>query len=173
MQTSAQTQGCHKQPPKNAHENIEGIQDWYVFEKQKWLGSLWPDFCRHMNTKLKYSVQWGSVIWTSLDFKWSKRGWVANGPNFEWELKSRSQNGSLEKRLPYSHKVARCYYVALWSLCAQVAQNFSKPASGFPAKLMRNHVAMISQCLTLVLFGADLITLWNNLMKLLLLLTEL
>ena len=64
-------------------------------------------------------------------------------------------------------------YLIKVKLCAQVAQNFSKPASGFPAKLMRNHVAMISQCLTLVLFGADLITLWNNLMKLLLLLTEL
>ena len=23
-------------------------------------------------------------IWTSLDFEWSKRGRVANGPNFEW-----------------------------------------------------------------------------------------
>ena len=35
-------------------------------------------------------VQWGSEIWTSLDCEWSKRGWVANGLNFEWDLKSRS-----------------------------------------------------------------------------------
>ena len=33
------------------------------------------------------SVQWGSEIRTRLDFKWSKRGWVANGVNFEWDLK--------------------------------------------------------------------------------------
>ena len=25
---------------------------------------------------------------TSLDFETSKRGWVANGPNFEWDLKT-------------------------------------------------------------------------------------
>ena len=34
------------------------------------------------------SLQWGSEIWTSLDFEWSKRGWVANGLDFEWDLKS-------------------------------------------------------------------------------------
>ena len=27
--------------------------------------------------------QWGSTIWTSLEFEWSKRGWVANGLDFE------------------------------------------------------------------------------------------
>ena len=32
-------------------------------------------------------IQWGSEIRTSLDLKWSKRGWVAN---FEWDLKFRS-----------------------------------------------------------------------------------
>ena len=35
-------------------------------------------------------MQWGSEIQTSLDFKWSKRGWVSNGSDFEWDLKSRS-----------------------------------------------------------------------------------
>ena len=34
-------------------------------------------------------IQWGSEIWTSLDFEWSKRGWDAN-VHFEWVLKSRS-----------------------------------------------------------------------------------
>ena len=29
-------------------------------------------------------VQWGSEIQTSLDFEWSKRGWVANGLDFVW-----------------------------------------------------------------------------------------
>ena len=32
----------------------------------------------------------GSELQTSLDFEWSKRGWVANGPDFEWDLKSES-----------------------------------------------------------------------------------
>ena len=32
-------------------------------------------------------LQWGSEIWTILDFKLSKRGWFANGPDFEWDLK--------------------------------------------------------------------------------------
>ena len=32
-------------------------------------------------------VQWGSEIGTSLGFEWSKRGWVANGLDFEWDLK--------------------------------------------------------------------------------------
>ena len=45
---------------------------------------------------------------------------------------------SVTQMLVYAHKFA---------------QNFSKPASGFPAKLMQNHVAMISQCLTLLLWG--------------------
>ena len=35
-------------------------------------------------------VQWGSEIQTSLDFEWLKRGWIANGPDFEWNLKSMS-----------------------------------------------------------------------------------
>ena len=36
------------------------------------------------------SIQWGSEIMTSLEFKWSERGWVTNGPDFEWDLKSAS-----------------------------------------------------------------------------------
>ena len=32
--------------------------------------------------------QWGSEIWTRMDFRWSKRGWVLNGLDFEWDLKS-------------------------------------------------------------------------------------
>ena len=35
-------------------------------------------------------VQQGSEIWNILDFEWSKRDWVANGPDFEWDLKSGS-----------------------------------------------------------------------------------
>ena len=29
-------------------------------------------------------IQWGSEIQTSLDFEWSKRGWVANGLDLVW-----------------------------------------------------------------------------------------
>ena len=28
-------------------------------------------------------AQWGSEIQASLDFEWSKRGWVANGMDFD------------------------------------------------------------------------------------------
>ena len=42
------------------------------------------------NLLSRSAVQWGSEIWTSLDFKWSKRCWVANGLDFEWDLKSGS-----------------------------------------------------------------------------------
>ena len=42
-------------------------------------------------------IQWGSEIRTSLDSEWSKRCWVANGVDFEWDLKS----GSPTIRNPY------------------------------------------------------------------------
>ena len=35
-------------------------------------------------------LQWGSEIGTPINFEWSKRGWFANGQDFEWDLKSRS-----------------------------------------------------------------------------------
>ena len=35
-------------------------------------------------------IQCGSEIQTNLDFEWPKRGWVANGPDLEWDLKSKS-----------------------------------------------------------------------------------
>ena len=41
-------------------------------------------------------------IGTSLDIKWSKRGWVANGPYFGWNLKSGSPTiWNLDKWLPF------------------------------------------------------------------------
>ena len=36
----------------------------------------------------KNVVQWGSEIRTSLEFEWYKRGWLANDPDFKWDLKS-------------------------------------------------------------------------------------
>ena len=45
-------------------------------------------------------IQWGSEILTSLDFEWSKRGWVAaNGLDFEWDLKSRQMSAILSKTI--------------------------------------------------------------------------
>ena len=35
-----------------------------------------------LNSRIS-TVQWGSEIRTSLDFEWSKRGWVATGLDFE------------------------------------------------------------------------------------------
>ena len=32
-------------------------------------------------------IQWGCEIWASLDFEWSKKGRVANGPDSEWNMK--------------------------------------------------------------------------------------
>ena len=37
-----------------------------------------------INTYIK--IQWRSEIRPSLDFKWSKRGWEANGLDFEWKF---------------------------------------------------------------------------------------
>ena len=37
---------------------------------------------------LSHRIQWGSEIRTILDFEWSKRGWISNGFDFEWDLKA-------------------------------------------------------------------------------------
>ena len=39
-------------------------------------------------TLKKQKVQWESEIHTSLYFEWSKRGLVANGLDFEWDLEA-------------------------------------------------------------------------------------
>ena len=47
----------------------------------------------------------GTEIRTSLDFKWSKSGWVAYGPGYKWNLKSGSPTiGNLDKWLPFCQK---------------------------------------------------------------------
>ena len=44
---------------------------------------------QHLNNghsvRMVLTAQWGSEIWTSLNFEW-----VANGPDFKWDLKSGS-----------------------------------------------------------------------------------
>ena len=53
-------------------------------------------------------VQWGFEIRTSLDFEWSKRGRVANGQDFEWDLKSQDFEWDLKSRqmAPFCQKPA-------------------------------------------------------------------
>ena len=43
-----------------------------------------------------YYLQWGSEIWTSLDFEWSKRSWVAN----VWISMALFSNGQALAMLP-------------------------------------------------------------------------
>ena len=51
-------------------------------------------------------IQWGSEIRTSLDFEKLKGGWVPNGPDFEWDLKSGSPTiWNLNKWLPFCQKL--------------------------------------------------------------------
>ena len=50
---------------------------WHIFE----------DPVAKTKMSENFTLQWGSEIRTSLDFEWSKRGWVTNGPDFEWDLK--------------------------------------------------------------------------------------
>ena len=62
--------------------------------------SFW---CVYSEEKHKHTV--GSEIRTSLDFKWSKRGCVANVPDFERDLKSRSPTiWNPDKWLPFFQK---------------------------------------------------------------------
>ena len=47
-------------------------------------------------------IPWGFKIRTCLDFKWSKRGWVENGQNFEWYMKTTNPTiWNLGKRAPF------------------------------------------------------------------------
>ena len=39
--------------------------------------------CGAVYNKFKDGKQWGSEIQPCPDFEWSKRSWLANGPDFE------------------------------------------------------------------------------------------
>ena len=59
---------------------------------------------------MRYEIQ------TSLDFEWSKRGWVANGPDFQWDLKSGSptiSNPNHLKSKPSKYQMA-IYFNYCW-----------------------------------------------------------
>ena len=67
---------------------------WYYFLNSKF-GPCPPSFLNpflvpdEIWSLLAY-IEWGSEIPTSLDFEWSKRGWVANGPDLNgiWNLEA-------------------------------------------------------------------------------------
>ena len=71
------------------------------FEYQTSPGLRWSLYGLNQREK----IQWGSEIWTSLDFKLSKRSWVANGLDFKWNLKSGSPTiWNLDKWVPFCQK---------------------------------------------------------------------
>ena len=43
---------------------------------------------KYQTTMFGFQTQWGSEIQTSLDSKWSKKVWVANGLDFKLDLNS-------------------------------------------------------------------------------------
>ena len=51
---------------------------------------------------LKMPIQWGSEIRPCLDFKWSKKGWFANSPVFEWDLIPEAQPFENQPKWPPS-----------------------------------------------------------------------
>ena len=53
------------------------------------------------NVEAPYSTQWGSEIRTSLDLEWSKRGWVANSPDLEWDPEAQ----------PFDIRTNGCHFV--------------------------------------------------------------
>ena len=59
-------------------------------------------------------LQWRSKIWTSLDFDWSKRGWVANGLDGIWNLKAQ----------PFEIQRNCCHFVKSYLKSEQKCLNF-------------------------------------------------
>ena len=46
----------------------------------------------YLSYLLNTLIQLGSAIWTNLDFEWSKRGWVVNGPDLECDVTREAQS---------------------------------------------------------------------------------
>ena len=68
--------------------------------------------------QVKYccNSQWEIEIRSSLDIELSKRGWVTNGPDFEWDLKSGSQ--------PFKIWTKRRHFVKNYLKSGQKCPNF-------------------------------------------------
>ena len=70
-------------------EQIYLSRSFFLNLVQLFFTSFDPIRLTNKKKKARLVTQRRSEIWTSLD-EWSKRGWVANGPDFQWDLKSRS-----------------------------------------------------------------------------------
>ena len=74
-----------------------------VIEKEELLKivlRLWKQEMKAQRGNLN-RIEWGSEIWTSLEFKRLKIGWVVNDLDFEWDMKSGSPTTfNLNKWMP-------------------------------------------------------------------------
>ena len=66
--------------------------------------SFYPKTRCSWNSLIWSWIQWGSEIRTSLDFKWLKRGWAANCPDFEWDLNPETQPFEIRTNGSFSQK---------------------------------------------------------------------
>ena len=73
------------------------------FQKEAW----------ELKWNLVKLITLGSEIRSSLDLEWSKRGWVANGPDFKWDLKSQSPTTiwNPDKCSPFCQKLSGFWMV--------------------------------------------------------------
>ena len=78
-------------------------------------------------------LQWGSEYQTSLEFKWSKRGWMPNGPVFECHLNSKQPDHLNTRKIDnilFSYVLIR--YLNGWSKTYDMVQ---KPTTWIPNHL--------------------------------------
>ena len=67
-------------------------------------------------------LHWGSEIWTSLDFEWSKKGWVVNGLDFNWDLKAQ----------PFENQTNGCHFAMVRTIAIATAPLFENLTIGNP-----------------------------------------
>ena len=108
-------------------------------------------------------IQWGSEIRPSLNFEWLKRNWVANGPDFKWDLKSESPTVVFFDPLlgaELTRKLGQDTFGAVFNFvfCFSFQTFFSDFLSEIKKKCLKNSV--LSYSLKLV----DMQTLVNSLM---------
>ena len=91
------------------------------------------------------TIKWGSKIQTSLDFEWSKRGWVANGLDFEWDLKSGQMAAILSKPFEIRTKISGFWMVETIALAIAKARPFKiRPLKSLIFKCFRISNGQIS-----------------------------
>ena len=75
-----------------AHYGVKNFFHEEFSKKFKALGIKYNTWHQVQFRLIGKRLKWGSEIRTCLNFKWSIRGWFANGTELEWDLKT-SQNG--------------------------------------------------------------------------------